>query len=224
MTIGVYIDHNVWDFLFKRRIDLTVALPRDEFRLCVTREAEFEITPTPPDKKAFIEATIAKCGIQTDTFFGFNDASLPPDEQRIGGFNVGRWASPKEIAFIASQRTALKAEKKRPTKLHPGEADISLAARSFHSVVLSLDKKKGPLKDAYEQGGRVVFLTDFDKSGMSLSDFIKAGLASCPWQSRISPRTPRKQPSARSGQRGNGDLLGCSELEDEHRAAPALQQ
>jgi hypothetical protein len=65
-------------------------------------------------------------------------------------------------------------KKKRPTKLHPGEADISLAARSFHSVVLSLDKKKGPLKDAYEQGGKVVFSTDFDKSGMSLSDFIKA--------------------------------------------------
>jgi hypothetical protein len=180
MTIGVYIDHNVWDFLFKRRIDLAVALPRDEFCLCVTREAEFEIPPTPPEKKAFIEATIAKCSIQTDTFFGFNDNSLPSDEQRIGGFNVGRWASPEEIAFIASQRTALKAKKKRPTKLHPGEADISLAARSFHSVVLSLDKKKGPLKDAYEQGGKVVFLTDFDKSGMSLSDFIKAACQVAP--------------------------------------------
>jgi hypothetical protein len=54
------------------------------------------------------------------------------------------------------------------------EADISLAARSFHSVVLSLDKKKGPLKVAYEQGGKVIFLTDFANSRMSLSDFIKA--------------------------------------------------
>jgi hypothetical protein len=57
--------------------------------------------------------------------------------------------------------------------LYPKEADISLAARSFHSVVLTFDKKKGPLKDAYDQGGTVVFLTDFDKSGMSLRDFIK---------------------------------------------------
>jgi hypothetical protein len=28
--------------------------------------------------------------------------------------------------------------------------------------------KKGPFKDAFEQGGK----TDFDKSGMSLKDFI----------------------------------------------------
>ena len=46
--------------------------------------------------------------------------------------------------------------------------------RSIHSVALSLDTKSGPLKDAYRQGGKVVFLTGFDKSGMSLSDFIKA--------------------------------------------------
>jgi hypothetical protein len=179
MRIGVYIDHNVWDFLFERRMDLAVELPLDEFCLCITREAEFEIPPTPPEKKAFIEATIAKCRIPTDTFFGFNVDSLPPDEQRVGGWNMGRWASPKEIDFIAEQRTALNATRKRPTKLHPGEADISLAARSFHSVVLSFDKKKGPLKDAYEQGGKVVFLTDFDKSGKSLSDFIKTACSGC---------------------------------------------
>jgi hypothetical protein len=157
MIIGVYIDNNVWDFLFERRLDLAVELPRDEFCLCLTREAEFEIPPIPQEKaelKAFIEATIAKCGIRTDSFFGFYDTSLPPDEQRVGGFDVGRWASPEEIAFIAQQRTALKDSEKRPTKLYPGEADISLAARSLHSVVLSLDAKAGPINAAYRQGGR----------------------------------------------------------------------
>jgi 5S rRNA maturation endonuclease (ribonuclease M5) len=44
-------------------------------------------------------------------------------------------------------------------------------------VVLSLDAKTGPINAAYKQGGMVVFLTDFDKSGKSLSDFIKAA---CP--------------------------------------------
>lgn len=176
MAISVYIDNNVWDFLFKRQIDLSVELPRDEFCLCLTREAEFEIPPIPLEKaelKAFIEATIAKCGIQTDSFFGFNDDSLPPDEQRYGGWDVGRWITPEEMAFITQQRTALKDSKKRLTKLYPGEADISLAARSLHSVILSLDAKAGPINDAYKQGGKVVFLTDFDKSGISLSDFIK---------------------------------------------------
>jgi hypothetical protein len=58
--------------------------------------------------------------------------------------------------------------------LYAKEADISLAARSFQSIVLSLDKKNGPLKSALKQGGKVVFLTDFDASGLSLRDFIKA--------------------------------------------------
>ena len=70
------------------------------------------------------------------------------------------------------QRAALKTAKKRRSKLHPNEADVSLAARAFHSVVLSLDAKPGPIKDACQQGGMVVFLTDFDKSGLSLGDFI----------------------------------------------------
>lgn len=178
MPIGVYIDNSAWDFLFARKLDLAIELPREEFCISITREAEFEIPPIPSNKadlKAFIETTIKRCSIQTDSFFGFNDSSLPQDEQRVGGFNVGRWPSQQEIAFIDQQRHRLK-DKKRPTKLHPNEADISLAARSFHSIVLTGEKKStsGPLKDAFEQGGKVIFLEDFDKSKMSLSDFIKA--------------------------------------------------
>ena len=47
--INVYIDNNVWDFLFARRIDLAVALPSDRFCLYIPREVEFEI-PTAPEK------------------------------------------------------------------------------------------------------------------------------------------------------------------------------
>jgi hypothetical protein len=179
MPISVYIDNNVWDFLFDRKIDLTVALPCEEFCICFTREAEFEIPPiqnSKPELKAFIEATIASCNIQTDSFFGLNDESLPQIEQRVGGLDVGRFASQEEITFMDQQRIPLKSrhQNKNPkTKLFKDEADISLAARSFHSVVLSLDAKNGPINDAYKQGGKVVFLTDFDLSGMPLSDFIK---------------------------------------------------
>ena len=93
MAISVYIDNNVWDAFFKWRLDLAVELPRPDYCICITREAEFEIPPIPPEKadlKAFIEATIAKCGVPTDIFFGFNDDSLAPHEQRVGGFDVGR--------------------------------------------------------------------------------------------------------------------------------------
>ncbi len=108
MAVSVYVDNNVWDFLFDRGMDLSTELPRKEFCVCLTREAEFEIPPMPPKKRAFVEATIKKCGIPTDVFFGFNDDSLPTDEQRVAGFDVGRWATPEELAFVEQQRTALK--------------------------------------------------------------------------------------------------------------------
>lgn len=176
MPISVYIDNNVWDFLLERKLDLAIELPREEYCLCLTREAEFEIPPIPVEKaelKAFIEKTIKDSGIETRPFFGFYDEGHPPDEQRVGGWGEGYWVSNEERAFIEQQKTRLGGGKKPSTRLYKNEADISLAARSFHSVVISLDKKTGPLNDAYKQGGKVVFLTEFDMSGMSLSDFIK---------------------------------------------------
>jgi hypothetical protein len=178
--INVFIDSNIWNFLFEQQIDLAVALPSDRFYLYIPREAEFEVAPIPPEKaalKAFIEATIEKCGIRTDTFFGFNNDSLSPDEQRVGGFGEGRWISREEHEFMDQQRAALKTDKKRRSKLHPNEADISLAARAFHSVILTLDAKPGPIRDAHRQRGMVVFLTDFKKSGLSLGDFILKSLS-----------------------------------------------
>jgi hypothetical protein len=90
----------------------------------------------------------------------------------MGGFNVGRWATPEEVAFLTQQRTRL-GGKKPATKLCKNEADISIAARSFHAVVLSLDRT-GPINEGYKQGGKIVFLTEFDESGLSLADFIKS--------------------------------------------------
>jgi hypothetical protein len=179
MTVSIYLDNNVWNFLFDRKLDLAVELPYPDFCLCLTREAEFEIPPIPPDKaglKAFIETTIARCNINTDVLFGFHDDSLPIDEQRVGGFDVGRWASRDELTFIQQQRKPLEPRPNPKTKLYKNEADISLAARAFHSVVLSLDAKSGPINDAYRRGGKVVFLTNFDESGKSLRDFIEAAL------------------------------------------------
>ena len=174
MPIDLYIDNDVWDFLFERKLDLAVELPHGEYCLFLTREAEFEIPPIPkPQLKAFIEATIKKCGIETCRLFGFYDASHSPDEQRVGELDEGCWASPRALAFIEEQKTKLGKIKKPATRLFYNEADIALAARSFDSVVLSLNKGRGPLKEAKKQGGRVIFLTDFDKAGISLGQFIK---------------------------------------------------
>jgi hypothetical protein len=179
MKTSVYIDNNVWDFLFFRKIDLSVELPNNEFCLCMTREAEFEIPPIPNEKaklKKFIEDTINKCVIEPQSYFGFFNPNHSEQEQRVGGFNVGRWASAEEVAFMEQQKTKLGAVKKPSTKLYKNEADISVAARAIHSVVITLDKKNGPINDAYKQGGKVVFLTDFDSNGLTLKEFILSNL------------------------------------------------
>lgn len=104
MAISVYIDNNVWDFLFERKLELA--------------------------------KTIKDCDIETCSFFGFYDEGHPPDEQRVGGWGEGYWASKEELAFIEEQKTCLGSDKKPTTRLYKNEADIALAARSFHSVVL----------------------------------------------------------------------------------------
>lgn len=178
--LSVYLDNNVWDFLFDRRIDLADALPRDRFCLAITREAEFEIPLIPASKsdlKSFIADTIARCTIRTDSLFGFYDETLPEDEQRYGGFDAGRWASQEELDFLAQQRTPLNPIK-RKTGLQKDEADRALALRAIHSVVLSLDKKRGPINAAYQRGGKVVFLSGFDASGLSLEQFIQQSFTS----------------------------------------------
>lgn len=183
MTISVFIDNNVWDFLFDHKIDLVTALPHSEFSIGITREAEFEIPPIAHKKPAlleFIESTISRCGIEADSYFGFEDHNLPPGKQRVAGFDFGRFASDEELKFMDSQRALRKPSHSKlnpKTELYKQEADIALAARSFHSVVLTLDAKKGPLADAHVQGGKVVFLAGFDPSAMSLGDFVKQALS-----------------------------------------------
>jgi hypothetical protein len=67
----------------------------------------------------------------------------------------------------------------RKPKLYKDEADLSLAARSFapSCIVLTCDRKAGPLRDAYEQGGAVVYLNDFPTSGLPLRAYINTSMA-----------------------------------------------
>lgn len=177
MAVSIYIDNNVWDLLFEKGIDLSVELPSDEFCLCLTREAEFEIPPIPKEKaalKKFIYDTIEKCSIKTRAHFGFLDERHPISEQRVAGFDSGFLADIKETEFMEQQKTRLSEHKKESTKLYKNEAAISVAARSFGAAVLTLDKKKGPINDAYKQGGAVIYLNEFIESDLLLKEFIKS--------------------------------------------------
>jgi len=196
LSQSIFIDNNVWDFLYKRNLDLYVELPAPDFSIGLTREAEFEIPPIAnPGVLAFAEEQIIKCNIVVDTFFGFHDPTLPDNEQRVGGFGSTRWISREESEFIAAQNQKLSHRVRRmneKTRLHKEEADVAIASRSFHSIVLTLDSKEGPLLDALRQGGKVVFLTHFDSSKKTLRKFIADELTAARMQpSPSSPHTAR---------------------------------
>ena len=189
MPISVYIDNNVWDLLFELKIDLSTELPDDEFRLCLTREAEFEIPPIPDEKielKKFIIDSIERARVKTVPFFGFYDENLPASEPRFAGFDKGVFAEESQAKFIKHQCDKKKDEeeknkggkdKKRPTGLFKDEADIAIASRSLIDVIITLDTKNGPIRYAYQEGGCVVYLNEFKQSHLSLSDFIKSMIA-----------------------------------------------
>jgi hypothetical protein len=180
MTIDVFIDSNVWNLLFnfRNKFDLSAELPREEFRIFITREVELEIAPIPPKKadlKAFIEATVARCGVGTKLFLGFPDPRH--SEQRVGGFDgKAEWQTKEGRQFIKDHEHHL-TTRKTGSCLFENEADLSQAARSHHSVIVTWERssKKGPFKDASGKGGKVLFLRrNFDPTTTSLRARIKA--------------------------------------------------
>lgn len=179
MTLQIFIDNNAWDVFFEESIDLVMELPSPDFSLHITREAEFEIPSMPQPKREYVERILKSGKIHTDKFFGFFDASLAPEVQRVGGFgdlndpNVGgRFIEKTESDLIQSESASV-GPGWRPTGLLKNEADVSLAARSLHSVVLTCDGKKALKRAKNHHGGHVVDLKKYQK-GSSLADFIKS--------------------------------------------------
>ncbi|WP_162801089.1 hypothetical protein [Azospirillum brasilense] len=174
--IVIYLDNNAWNFLEKNKISLDKEFPAENFSIFITKEIEFEIKPIPDEKsslKEYIQLTIKKCSIKVDSLFGFYDDKHTPEMQRLGGFGVGRWASKEELDFIQKHAHLIKNEKIKKSGMFKNETDVSLAARSFNAIVLTLDKTPNdPLDIAKKQGGNVVFLTDFPDSGLSLREFV----------------------------------------------------
>jgi hypothetical protein len=176
-----FLDGNVWDYLFHNSLDLDIELPPARFSLAITREAEMEFYAIPDTKialKQFILDAIARRAIPVDSWFGFAPPSSPADECRYGGFGIGRWPDNAELEFVSDLKNAI-GSKKRPSKLYKNEADLALASRSFHSLVLSLDAKTGPLKEAQKLGGHVLFLNDL-KPPETIADFVRRAYAVTP--------------------------------------------
>ena len=172
------LDNNAWNFLFDRHIDLAFEFPVEAFALFIPREVEIEKDAIPDDDsrrllKEYIRHSIEACGIKTTYVFGY---ALPAGQlQRHGGFGQGPFQSPTErefYALIAERFLIGKGE--RNSGLTANEADAAVAAQSFLSVVLTCEKpqKAGPLREAAQLGGKVLYLQGFDKSGRSLREYV----------------------------------------------------
>jgi hypothetical protein len=177
--IAITLDNNVWNFLFDKKLDLVSELPLDHFAISITREVEIETLAIPahPSKTAlkdYIARTIDNCHIRTTSVFGF--ASDGPGPQRVGGFDQGTWQSQTEAEFYAAIRDQyLIGRPEKNSQLTDNEADAAVAAKSFFSVVLTceLPKTTGPLRFAAENGGKILYLKDFDQSGLTLRAYIE---------------------------------------------------
>lgn len=176
--IAVTLDSNVWNFLLDRRFDLAVELPLAEFVIFVTREVEIEVLAIPGASKAalrdFIDQTIARCDIKTTSVYGF--ATEGPGPQRVGGFDQGAWQSQTEREFYAAiGGRFLFGKGEKGSQLTHNEGDAAVAAQSFSSIALTCGKRNkcGPLRFAAEHGGKVLYLDDFDQSGLTLREYIR---------------------------------------------------
>ena len=133
--IAVTLDNNVWDFLFKKKIDLAAELPANEFAIFITREVEIESTAIPDTEsksklKDYIAQTINRCGLKTTSIFGF--AHGGPGPQRVGGFDQGTWQSRTEREFYHVIRPLyLEGRKETNSQLNQNEADAAVAHNPF---------------------------------------------------------------------------------------------
>jgi|SRR5277367_66986 hypothetical protein len=187
---NIYIDSNAWNYLFDRNIDLSAVFPKDSFSIFITREVEIELSAIQDmgkdgtDKralKAYIEGSLLANRVQTSSVFGF--AAIEPDGslskvQVYGGFGQGTFQSVADRDWHASSEVKrfTAAKSKRGSGLSANQADASLGARSFDSIVLTREPAggKGPLQLAAQQGGQVLFLEEVERSGLSLADYIAA--------------------------------------------------
>lgn len=183
MTISVTIDSNAWDYLFEAKICLVDELPPDHFSLFITREVEIEIEGIPDtgkdnsDKRAlkeYIRQSIQSRNITTTAVFGFAEANTPGEPARVAGFNQGTWESTQERDWRnrEASKNFLSSKAQRPTRLAKNEADVSVAVSALSSIVITADKKPGPISDAAANGGKVIYVHELQASGLSLREFI----------------------------------------------------
>lgn len=184
MIISVTIDSCAWNFFSDNKYDLCVELPPERFSLFITREVELELDQIPDEShgvdkrllKDYIRTSIQLRNVETSSIFGFSEANVPGEPSRYGGFGQGTFESDIERDWRQredTKRYVIDAPKRKSSFLRKDEADVSQAVASLSSVLITADAKKGPISVAAVNGGRVLYLSEFQNSGLKLADYIE---------------------------------------------------
>lgn len=188
MKISVLIDCCAWNYLFNNRVDLAADLPPNEFEIFITPALRIELSSIPDtgvdgdDKralKAYIESQLRARQPRTLAPFGFavqeKDGSLAKF-QPYGGFGQGTFESRERRDWLASaeiQRLIINKKKNKKTGIPKNFTDADLSAYAKDTIVLTADKKNGPLQLAKDAGKKVLYLGDLDQSDrQTLSEVI----------------------------------------------------
>ncbi|WP_150463934.1 hypothetical protein [Francisella sp. XLW-1] len=182
----IFLDNNIFDFLYDKKIDLLHEFPKEQFIICVPKEVKFESDCMPSDKLIFVKSLFENNIVITHSYFGFYDDRHVNNFQRVGGYDEGVYISKVERDFKLELNNNFlsNTDKKHPKhNLYKNEGDIALAVRSVHNIVLTNDRKgskgakKGPLNYAYDEGYGVVFLNEYDGT-ISLKEYVRSSLES----------------------------------------------
>jgi hypothetical protein len=119
----------------------------------------------------FIQDTIERANVRTSSTFGF----FGPEPQRRGGWGQGPFQSSIEREIYAELYHFF-GDKTMGSGLIANEGDAAVAVLSFFSVVLTNERptKNGPLRFAYENGGKVLFLRLFPEAARNLRQHFLA--------------------------------------------------
>ncbi|MCK0754427.1 hypothetical protein, partial [Chromohalobacter japonicus] len=120
--------------------------------------------------------SIAQNQVVTTATFGFGEANPSDGPATYAGFGQGTFQSDKERRWYAREEihSSLHGKPKKGSGLTANQADAAVSAASFDSIVLTCDKKTGPISKAKENGGMIVFLSDELLSSESLQQIVRS--------------------------------------------------
>jgi hypothetical protein len=150
-VINIIVDSNAWNFLHVSGISLSNELLRDyNFQITLEVSRELQELEGKEGKEALYEFFVSETQSLEEPlcYFGFYDDSVPADEQRFGGFDVGGFASVHQDDYF--QKTVRQIKSSKRGIYYGNEADMLIGSRGFgNTFILTEDNNKsGPMKEA----------------------------------------------------------------------------